>query len=82
MAKPGMSLSGRRAVNQNSGDSATSTVAHSDSGSRDSRRRKNRKIAGIAAAPPIALQIASPRGDAASIPAARNAPVVIFDIAM
>ena len=72
-AKPSMSLSGRSAVNQKSGEAATTSVAHRARSSRPSRRRKSRNSAGIAAAPPIALQIASPRGDAASTPAARSA---------
>ena len=81
-AKPSMSLSGRSAVNQNSGEAATTSVAHQASVSRPSSRRKNRKTAGMAAAPPSALQIARPRGDAASMPVTRSRPVDAFASAM
>src|SRR5437868_2507655 len=74
-ASPGISVSGRSAVNQYSGDRATSTVDHSASDDRDSSRRRKISSAGRATAPPRALSTARPRAEAASKPAARTAAV-------
>ena len=69
-----MSLSGRSAVNQNSGEQAATTVAHQrgplallERAGRTANSSGNQR-----AAPASALQIASPRGSAASTPAARS----------
>ena len=81
-ANPSMSLSGRSDVNQKSGHAATTSTVHAATLSRPSSLRKNRKIAGSASAPPIALQMASPRGAGASTPTRRSDAVDALASAM
>ena len=74
-ASPVVSLSGRRAVNQNSGDSATTTVAHQARSSERSKARKNVKSGTIRRLPLMALQIANPRASGEAMPVLRSMAV-------
>jgi hypothetical protein len=74
-ARPVVSLSGRSAVNQASGDSTTTTVVHHARRSEGSNARNNVKSGKIISPPQMALQIASPRGSGDPMPLSRSIPV-------
>ena len=82
VAKPSMSLSGRSAVNQNSGEVARTSVAHLASVSRPSSRRNRRKTRGNRRRAAERAPDRQPAGEAPSMPATRSTAVDAFESAM